>query len=96
MKTLASCLLILALSACANSGPQPIGNGTYLESVRVPLSGQTGAKTEALETANKHCAQMGKQLQLVNITSSECALHGGCGEAQITYTCVDGNISPHS
>lgn len=99
MKNLLPVLIILCLVACANSGPQPIGKDTYIESVRVSLSGQSGAKTEALTTANKHCAQEGKKLLLDHITSSECALHGGCREAEITYLCLDGNDprfkSPH-
>lgn len=82
-------LTSLLLTSCANSGPQPIGKDSYIETVRVPLSGQSGAKTEALVTANKHCAQIGKRLLLDTISSSECALHGGCGEAQITYFCLD-------
>jgi hypothetical protein len=81
----------LVLTGCANSGPQSIGKDMYLETVRVPFSGQSGAKSEALVTANKHCAAMGKRLLMNNITSSECALHGGCGEAQVTYLCLDEN-----
>jgi hypothetical protein len=84
-------LASLLLCACANSGPQSIGKDTYLETVRVPLSGQSGAKTEALTTANQHCAQLGKKMLLDNISSSECALHGGCGEAQIIYLCLAEN-----
>ena len=82
-------LLVSFLSACANSGPQPVGKETFMESVRVPFSGQSGAKTEALKTANAHCAQIGKKVLLNRINSSECALHGGCGEAEITYFCVE-------
>lgn len=50
-----------------------------------------GAKAEALATANKHCAQQGKKLLLDHITSSECALHGGCGKAEIMYLCLAEN-----
>ena len=89
MRILLPILLASLLSACANSGPQSVGKDTFIESVRVPFSGQSGAKTEALKTANEHCAQIGKKLLLNRINSSECALHGGCGEAEITYLCVD-------
>ena len=81
-------LACAALTACANSGPQMIGKETYLASVRVPFSGPAGAKAEALTTANAHCAQQGKQIQLTSITSTGCALRGGCGEAQITFLCL--------
>ena len=91
MKILLLVLLIPLLSSCANSGPQPVGKDTFIVSVRVPFSGQSGAKAEALTTANKHCGQIGKKLLLERINSGECALHGGCGEAEITYLCLDEN-----
>jgi len=77
------------IAGCANSGAQPIGKDTFLASVRVPFSGSTGAKTDALITANRHCEQLGKKVLLTRITSSECALRGGCGEAEITYMCLN-------
>jgi len=91
MEKLLPLFATIFLASCANTGPQSIGKDTYIESVRVPLSGQSGAKAEALSTANKHCAQEGKKLLLDHITSSECALHGGCGEAEIIYLCLDEN-----
>lgn len=80
-----------ALASCANSGAQQIGKDKYMVSARVPFSGQTGAKTDAMNTANAHCAQLGKEILLINAKSSECALHGGCGEAEVTFMCVDKN-----
>lgn len=82
-------MAILVLAACASSGPQSIGGGKFMASARVPLDGQTGAKTKALETANKHCASLGKEALVENVKASECALHGGCGEAEVVYRCVD-------
>lgn len=81
--------LALGLCACANSGAQQIGRDTYLVSARVPFSGQTGAKSDALSTAAKQCASLGKEMLLDHIDSSECALHGGCGEAEVTFLCLD-------
>lgn len=84
-----SIVAIIALAACASSGPQSIGGGKFMASARVPLNGQTGAKTKALETANKHCASLGKEALVEDVEASECALHGGCGEAEVIYTCAD-------
>ena len=89
MKTILSLLVTFVLYGCANSGPQSIGRDSYIESVRVPFSGQTGAKSEALKSANLHCASQGKQMLLTNISSGECAWHGGCGEAQVIYMCLN-------
>jgi hypothetical protein len=85
------CAIALGLYACADSGPQKIGRDTYLVSARVPFSGETGAKAEALDTATKQCVAMGKVMLLSHISSHECALHGGCGEAEVTFLCVDEN-----
>jgi hypothetical protein len=88
-RTVISILIAAALAACASSGPQSIGGGKFMASARVPLSGQTGAKTKALETANKHCTSLGKEALIEDVKASECALHGGCGEAEVVYRCVD-------
>ena len=85
------CAIALGLYACADSGPQKIGRDTYLVSARVPFTGETGAKAGALETANKQCAAMGRVMLLSHISSNECALHGGCGEAEVTFLCVEEN-----
>jgi hypothetical protein len=85
---------LLTLTACASSGPRPIGPGRYMASARVPLTGQTGAKTKALETANRHCASLGKTVLVESVKAQECALHGGCGEAEVVYSCVDPAIAP--
>ena len=58
-------------------------------SARVPFSGQTGAIDQALDAANSLCASKGQVVQLVSDTSKECALHGGCGEAEIKFKCVN-------
>lgn len=89
MKKILGLMVVFALTGCANSGVQSIGKDSYLVSVRVPFSGQSGAKADALTSANVHCASQGKQMMLGNISSSECALRGGCGEAQIIFSCLD-------
>ena len=88
MKYFWSFLIIFILCGCASSGPQSIGRDSYMQSVRVSFSGATGAKSDALKAANLHCANQGKQMLLTEINSGECAWHGGCGEAQITYMCL--------
>lgn len=89
IRNVLSILAVIALAACASSGPQSIGGGKFMASARVPLNGQTGAKTKALETANRHCASLGKEALVEEVKASECALHGGCGEAEVIYTCAD-------
>lgn len=84
--------IILALGgilcACANTGPLPIGPDTYQISTRVPLSGPAGAEGEAIQTADAFCTSHHRKMLLQHENSYECALHGGCGEAQITFYCL--------
>ena len=83
--------LLLVITACANTGPMQVGKDTYTISVRVAFSGPSGAKGEALTEANAFCSKQSKQVLLQNENSYECALHGGCGEAEITFLCLDKN-----
>jgi hypothetical protein len=84
----AACMLLIS---CADTGPQKIGRDAYSISTRVALSGPAGAKGEALQEANKYCESQNKEVLLQTENSSECALHGGCGEAEITFLCVADN-----
>jgi hypothetical protein len=84
-------LSFIFLVACADSGPVKIGQDTYAISTKVMASGAAGAKNQALQEANAHCASLHKELMLVNETMNECAFHGGCGEAEVHYMCLDAN-----
>jgi hypothetical protein len=78
---------LIALAGCTSTAPVRTADGTWMVSARVPLSGQSGALNKALGEANTFCGSQGKVVELVSNTSQECALHGGCGEAQITFRC---------
>ena len=79
---------LLALTGCATTAPVRTADGTWMVSARVPFTGQSGALNSALGEANTFCASQGEVVKLVSNTSHECALHGGCGEAQITFICA--------
>jgi hypothetical protein len=81
--------LIVLATACTDTGPMAIGKDLYSISVRVPLSGPAGAKGQALEEASTFCAAQNKHVLLEHEDSSECALHGGCGEAEIHFMCLN-------
>jgi hypothetical protein len=76
------------LTACADTGVMKIGKDMYTVSVRVPLSGPSGAKGQALKEAVAYCASQKRQMLLDHENAYECALHGGCGEAEITFLCL--------
>jgi len=91
MRTILILSLLTILVGCANTGPIQIGKDAYTVSVRVPLSGPSGAKGDALREASAFCISQKKQILLQSENSYECALHGGCGEAEITFLCLDEN-----
>jgi hypothetical protein len=78
----------VVITACADTGPMKIGKDMYSISVRVPFSGPAGAKGQALQEANAFCAKQDRSVLLDHEDSHECALHGGCGEAEITFFCL--------
>jgi len=84
-------LMALVLTGCANTGPISTGKDSYTVSVRVPFSGPSGAKGDALKDANSFCQSQAKRMLLQSQNSSECALHGGCGEAEINFLCLSEN-----
>ena len=88
-KTSVLCCLALALVACTDTGPIKIGPDTYTISTRVPLGGPASAKGQALREANAFCSTHGREILLQHEQSSECALHGGCGEAEIAFYCLE-------
>ena len=96
MKWIAFALGVLVLAGCADTGPMKVGKDMYTISTRVALSGPAGAKGEALKEANQYCASQQKQVLLQSETSHECALHGGCGEAEIAFMCLDENDPRYS
>jgi hypothetical protein len=89
VKLLVPFLLAPSLAGCADSGAVKIGQDTYAISTKVPFAGATGAKNQALEEAGSYCASLHKEMMLVNETMNECMLHGGCGEAEVHFMCLD-------
>ena len=88
MKQVILICMLMALAGCATTTPVRTIAGTWMVSARVPFSGQSGALNQALGKAKTFCASRGQVVVLVSNTSQECALHGGCGEAQITFRCA--------
>jgi hypothetical protein len=81
-------LILLFVTACTDTGPIKIGRDTYTISTHVPFGGPASAKGDALREANKFCESQGREMLLDHAQSSECALHGGCGEAEIDFYCL--------
>jgi hypothetical protein len=79
---------VLGLIGCTNTGALKTGPDSYMISTRVPFGGPASASGDALRDANQFCASLRKEILLDHIQSSECALHGGCGEAQVSFFCL--------
>jgi hypothetical protein len=91
-----SMVLASSLAGCANSGVIQVGKDTYTASVRAPFGGPSSAKGTALKEANLYCSKQNKQLLLKDEHSSECMLHGGCGQSEITFMCLDASDPRYS
>lgn len=88
LKLAVFCTAVLTLAGCTDTGPIKVGPDTYTISTRVALGGPASAKGEALQEANAFCSSQAKEILLNHVESSECALHGGCGEAEIMFYCL--------
>ena len=88
MKLIVGALALALLSGCADSGPIKVGPDTYTISTRVPFGGPASAKGQALKEAKVFCESQGREILLDHMQASECALHGGCGEAEIYFFCL--------
>ena len=89
------CIIILIsfLGACNTTQKvDTVGKDTYMVSSWVPFGARPQAEFNATADANEHCALSGKKAKLIKVTSNECMLRGGCGEAKIIFSCEDNDI----
>lgn len=90
MKGMTTVVVIAALTGCAMSNSvQKLGPDTYsVTAAASPIrGGSAAAEGMALEDANKHCADMGKEILVTN-TSSRNLNAVGAGSASVTFRCL--------
>lgn len=83
-------IIAVSLIGCTVSGPQLIGKETYSQSSSVGFTGAAGARNDAIQSANRFCASMGKKVMLDYIESHNRSAAGG-GEAEVRFLCFDEN-----
>jgi hypothetical protein len=88
MRLIVGAFSLALLAGCTDSGPIKVGPDTYTISTRVPFGGPASAKGQALKEANVFCESQNREILLDHMQASECALHGGCGEAEIYFFCL--------
>lgn len=81
------CVVMLALAGCASSMPTRTAAGNWEISSEVAFTGPGGALQTAIAHANTFCQSRGQVAKLVANSSKDCMLHGGCGEAEVTFIC---------
>lgn len=85
-------LLIMAaaiVAGCAwQSDVLQLGEGKYQVSANASPArgGPTGARSMALKNANKHCATLGKKIEVVDIETQHAFPANGV--ATVTFTCM--------
>ncbi len=80
--------VLLAIAGCSTTAPVQTVAGTYMISAQVPFTGPSGALSNALDKAKRFCFRRGEVVKLASSHTKECMLHGGCGEAKITFLCA--------
>ncbi|UVM53483.1 hypothetical protein LOY37_13960 [Pseudomonas sp. B21-012] len=88
MRTLIGLVVFLVLAGCSNTGAMKVGPDTYMISTRVAFGGPASAKGEALRDASIYCSSLQREILVNRIQASECALRGGCGEAEVFFYCL--------
>lgn len=86
-----SALLVLALSACANTGIVPMDKGTYLiakKSPQVGLGPPIAIKGEAYAEANEFCAKDGKVVETLKLEETNSHI-GRAAAVSLEFRCVD-------
>jgi len=81
-------IVLVSVVGCTDTGPIKVGLDTYTISTRVAFGGPASAKGQALQEAATFCESIQREILLDRVQSSECALHGGCGEAEIYFGCL--------
>ncbi|TAM61260.1 MAG: hypothetical protein EPN49_07300 [Rhodanobacter sp.] len=88
MKFIACLIFFILLTGCAwQSEALKFGPDTYQTSANAsPVrGGPTGAREMALSNANKKCAEMGKQIEVINVQSQYAFPANGV--ATVTFKC---------
>ena len=90
MKKISLLVATIVLAGCAqSSGVMKLGPDTYTVSTHAaPAAGGTsGAKGRSLTEANNHCASMGKEILVTNISTGASG-HMPGGTSDVTFKCL--------
>ena len=90
MLRILSALLLLSLSACANTGVVPMDKGTYLIAKKSPQVGfgpPIGVKGDAYAEANEFCAKSGKAVETVKLDETNAGF-GRAAAVSLVFRCV--------
>jgi hypothetical protein len=94
IQTLIASTLILVLTACASSGPVPIGRDTYMISKQSSTGFHSGAsvKADIYREANEFCVKKGLEFQPVKDYSKDGVPGYAFANAEVVFRClVDGD-----
>jgi len=83
-------LLVVGLSACANTGIVPMDKGTYLIAKKSPQVGfgpPIGIKGEAYTEANEFCAKEGKTVETLKLEETNAGFARSAA-VSLEFRCV--------
>lgn len=85
-----SVISIIAAGCASTTGVTPMGRGTYMiaKQAATGIGGLGNLKAEALQEADKHCAGMGKELEVVATQENEGPfVFGKYPRAEVQFRC---------
>ena len=91
MRPLLACLLLSALTGCADRGPVKIGPNTYAISHIFRTTGAAAPENQALTRASAFCASLHKVMMPLDERISGCMF--GCIGNEIRFMCLKGKVS---
>ena len=93
-KNLLSICVVLLITACASSGPVPIGRDTYMITKQSSTGFHSGGsvKADIYREANEYCMKQGLQFQPVKENAKDGVPGYAFANAEVVFRClVDGD-----
>ena len=78
--------LSLALCSCSSSGVMQIGPDSYRISTEAMSVG--GAESDAISAAGRHCASLGRQLNVTGMMNRPYISYASYASATVNFQCV--------
>lgn len=78
------------LAGCGTTAPMDLGGGQYsISSSNVWAWSGAGQQSDAIEGAQRFCAQKGKKARITSMSSTDAVAYRSVASGQVTFVCED-------